>query len=54
MATIMDEQDKKYPCKSIFLHQTEDLQDAFTELWCQYINQKEKEGKHIRGEKHES
>lgn len=28
-------------CKSIFLHNSSELSEAFTELWTQFINDKE-------------
>ncbi len=37
----MEVMDKKYPCRNIFVHPTEDIADVFTELWTQLINEKE-------------
>ncbi|MCM1125024.1 MAG: hypothetical protein NC429_00995 [Lachnospiraceae bacterium] len=39
----------KYACKSVFLHRTEELGDAFTELWSQLISEKENTGNYQNG-----
>lgn len=32
---------RKYTCKSVFVHQPEEIGEAFTELWSQLITEKE-------------
>lgn len=34
-------------CRSVFVHNTEELSEAFTELWTQLINEKEENFNHF-------
>lgn len=37
----METKEKNYPCRSVFVHQEDELTEIFTELWTQLINESE-------------